>query len=179
MRSCPAFARPKRFRGSQPANGQYLSRSFSIMKRQQTASPGPRACHSLHTTRAAQVRVARCGCVCQQADSRWTLCQRSLVRLRGSTRSAGQLGRTAHDPSAPGVLRPRQGPDRTRAPPRTANRGHRVGHRPVPHERHRGSAALEKQGATRRVERRGPGGCRLADGWTLTLDDAVSPLFEL
>lgn len=40
-------------------------------------------------------------------------------------------------------------------------------------------AALEKQGATRRVERRGPGGCRLADGWTLTLDDAASPLFEL
>lgn len=40
-------------------------------------------------------------------------------------------------------------------------------------------ATLEKQGATRRVERRGPGGGRLADGWKLTLDDAASPLFEL
>ena len=40
-------------------------------------------------------------------------------------------------------------------------------------------AALEKQGATRRGERRGPGGGRLADGWTLTLDDTQNPLFEL
>ena len=40
-------------------------------------------------------------------------------------------------------------------------------------------AALEKQGSVRRVERRGPSGGRLADGWKLTLDDVASPLFEL
>lgn len=40
-------------------------------------------------------------------------------------------------------------------------------------------AALEKQGSACRVERRGPGGGRLADGWKLSLDSVASPLFEL
>lgn len=40
-------------------------------------------------------------------------------------------------------------------------------------------AALEKQGSACRVERRGPSGGRLADGWKLTLDNIANPLFEL
>lgn len=40
-------------------------------------------------------------------------------------------------------------------------------------------AALEKQGSALRVERRSLGGARLADGWTLTMDAAAKPLFEL
>ncbi|WP_194911451.1 MarR family transcriptional regulator [Catenulispora rubra] len=40
-------------------------------------------------------------------------------------------------------------------------------------------AALEKQGIVCRVERRGPSGGRVADGWKLALDAAAVPLFEL
>ncbi|MEY9855105.1 DNA-binding MarR family transcriptional regulator [Catenulispora sp. GAS73] len=40
-------------------------------------------------------------------------------------------------------------------------------------------ANLEKQGVVCPVERRGPSGGRLADGWKLALDDATVPLFEL
>ncbi|MBS2545325.1 MarR family transcriptional regulator [Catenulispora sp. NL8] len=39
--------------------------------------------------------------------------------------------------------------------------------------------ALEKQGLAHRVERRGPGGDRVADGWMLTLDAVAIPLFKL
>lgn len=40
-------------------------------------------------------------------------------------------------------------------------------------------AVLERQGVVCRVERRGPSGGRVADGWKLALDTAAVPLFEL